>query len=150
MPPDPFNPFETPESTPLRRDWVRRRRLDANGQIIDELVVEKIIRVSPEGSIDQEQVMVDRYYDCGHTADMPPGGRCAEPGCFRTTCQQCFTRCAACNVPLCQRHAMRCDQEGRAFVLCRECRDTGRRREFWRGLRRALLSPFVTFPEQKD
>jgi len=145
----PHDPKMSDGTTPVRRDSLHRIRLDSKGQPYIETVYSKTISLSPEGSIDQEQLVNERFYDCCHSAEFPLGGRCAEPGCFNVSCINCFTRCSNCNVGLCLAHAHRTDVDGRMSVFCSHCLDAWLRRRFWRGFWSKILSPFVTFNDSK-
>jgi hypothetical protein len=136
-------------ATPVRRDSLHRIRLDSKGQPFIEPVSSKTIFLSPEGSIDQDQVVNERFYDCCHNAEFPLGGCCGEPGCFKVSCINCFTRCSNCNVGLCLYHARRSEIDGQSRVFCSHCREALLRHRFWRGFWRTILRPFVTFDDSK-
>lgn len=141
MPPPPNS-----DPTPLRRDWVKRRRVDANGRPYDELVSSTQVSLSPDGSIDQEQWINELFYDCHHSLQEPVGGRCGEEGCSKISCHRCFTRCARCQVGLCLFHVRHLEgPDGQKLPVCSHCRGALRRRRFWRGFWAALLNPFVSF-----
>ncbi len=140
------NSFNTSqEATPLRRDTIRKARLDKDGHPCQETVFSKTISLSPEGSIDQDQLVNERFYDCCHSAEFPVGGRCAEQGCFRVSCINCFTRCSKCNVGLCLYHARHSDINGQTCIFCSHCLAELKRRQFWKKFWDFVLSPFVTF-----
>lgn len=141
----PHDPNNVEGGTPVRRDAMRRVRLDSKGQPYIESIYSKTISLSPEGSIDEEKLVNERFYDCCHTAEFPIGGRCGQPGCFSVSCINCFTRCSKCNVGLCLYHTRRLDVDGQVSTLCPQCLDAILRRRFWR----KLFSPFATFDDTK-
>lgn len=136
-------------ANPLRRDTIRRVRLDKEGRPCQETVFSKTVSLSPEGSLDQEELVSERFHDCGHTAEFPMGGRCGEPGCFRVSCLNCFAFCSNCNVGLCLYHARRCEIDGKTAVYCAHCLDKLKRRRFWKRFWSIILSPLLTFDNSK-
>lgn len=148
-----MNPFESDLSEdrppqPIRRKWTTIRTLDANGQPVEQLIQRYTVSLSPEGAIDEQTCLSESFYDCNHSRQERIGGRCAEEGCFRVSCERCFTRCSRCQVGLCLFHVRHLETAtGQKLPVCSHCRGVLQRRRFWRGFWVALLSPFVTIDD---
>lgn len=143
------NPSPANRPTPLQRDFVRQRRLDENGNYVEELISTRVLSEAADGCIDREECLYESFYHCGHGRHQPLGGKCAEPGCFNISCHQCFRRCHFCNVGLCLYHARQVAKDGQMVVACPHCRSGFQRREFWRKLGRSLLRPFISFNQEE-
>lgn len=143
---DVFNLLFGNNQKSIRRRTVLKPTSDVDGQPIVEAIEGETISLSPDGSIDSIQVVPDRFFHCGCTAEKPMGGRCQEGGCNRVSCTQCFSRCKACGLPLCLEHRfMAIDDAGREVVLCRRCKEAMQRGRIMRG----VLSPLIDFKETR-
>lgn len=97
-------------------------------------------------SVDSAHIDIDRFYHCGDPMTIPAGGKCAENGCNRVSCQKCAGRCARCRKPLC----IECSrfmpaENGQSVRLCWGCAAAVRRERVLRAVGRVLLRPFVRF-----
>jgi len=144
------NTTPPPPSEGLRKTEVYTKRLNASGNRFDDLDQRSEVNLTAAGAIEEKIWGVDREYPgCGHDARRPRGGRCGEPGCFRDSCAECYTRCSACQVGLCLMHVRYLQNEaGQKVPVCAHCRDTIQRRRFWRKFWAFVLSPFVTLEDQ--
>ena len=151
-----MNPFDSPPSNdrppqPVRRKWTTIRMLDANGQPYEHLVHRYTVSLSPEGAIDEEACLNEAFYDCNHSRQERIGGRCAEEGCFRVSCERCFTRCSHCQVGLCLFHVRYLEiATAQKLPVCSHCLGVLSRKRFWRRFWAAVLSPFVTLDESNN
>lgn len=140
-------------SKPVRRDAHLKLTIDADGNPVIEGVSGEAVTLSPEGSIDRVKVSADRHYHCGCNAEQPMGGQCAEPGCRRISCVDCFhrARCQACLKPCCLEHGrFMHSQEGRPVRLCFACYDALIRKRRLRAIVKGVLRPFVVFDERRE
>jgi len=123
---------------------------DEEGEPIMEFLNADAFSLSPDGSIDRRTVVQDSFYHCGHTTQIPIGGRCGEPGCERISCAQCFLQCSNCRKPLCGQHAKRIEVSPGVFVtVCWDCTGLLKRKRVLGTIARTLLSPFVAFNSPK-
>ena len=147
--PSIFDHLGTPGAEPLRRTGNVRPTRDDDGNLVMQPVDLESIVLSPDGSVDQIRMAVDRFYHCGHSAAEPIGVKCAVPGCNRVSCRQCAARCETCLKPLCVEHVFRLAAElGRELRLCSDCRDQMSRRLRWQTIGRTLLKPFISFDQE--
>ncbi len=135
-----------------RRIAKGRSTTDERGNVVVNLHETTQHRVSDQDCLDTLELDFSDYFDCGCNAKTNRlGGRCAE--CGGTTCEKCFAmaRCACCMKPLCLRHAFSFEPgRGQArVILCATHHDEMRRRQFWRRVGRAVLSPFVAFDDPR-
>jgi hypothetical protein len=135
----------------IRRDAEVTLTTDADGKPRLQPERGRIVVLSPDGSIDRLGITHRHFYDgCGCLADTPPGGCCAEPGCGRVSCQHHFSHCYQCLQPCCPRHVETVKmRSGGEIRICRSCYDATRRRWLWRRVLRAVLSPFIEFPDRQ-
>ena len=84
--------------------------------------------------------------DCGCFGE--PAGRCAEPGCGRTSCERCHAHCGGsqnqvpegCGMPVCRRHRYYYTMpDGRNIPFCRDCYGRLVRRNRWRLVGRTFV-----------
>ena len=128
-----------------------RLTVDSDGNPVVEPVNGEAVSLSPEGSIDQVKVSLDRFYHCGCTAQEPMGGQCGEPGCLRVSCNRCFGRCSRCQKPTCLECARYLDiGKTQPIRLCHACHDARIRGHRLQTLVRHIFSPFVRFDEGQD
>ncbi|MBI3852691.1 MAG: hypothetical protein HY298_20750 [Verrucomicrobia bacterium] len=132
---------------PLREDQLERQCRDKAGHLYDRLEYRRTVVLSPEGAVVQKVWIPDFYYHCCHSTERKRGGCCGEDGCFNVSCEECFRRCASCNVGLCLLHAHQVDLTDCAITVCAHCRGAMRRRRFWRRFWSAALSPFYSLNE---
>lgn len=147
---NPFDQFFSAGSKPLRRDGLFRIKIDGAGKPVVEVVEGETITLSPEGSIDRAKVLPDRFYHCGHNAQAPMGGRCAEAGCQNISCERCFTCCRCCQKPVCLEHVRRVPTDNAQIDLCGRCYDELMRKRRLKTFARAVLSPFVNFEKKSS
>ncbi|HRZ99345.1 MAG TPA: hypothetical protein P5055_01300 [Candidatus Paceibacterota bacterium] len=156
MSPTPFDPLLDPDARSVRTRAKYRLKMDPDGNPVIEPIQGETIQLSADGSLDTVEVVPDRFYSCGHSAQASLGGRCAEPGCGHTSCEKCFRVCARCSKPLCPEHqqpilahSRQAGQEETLWV-CAACRTRIKRSHFWRGLARMATGLFIESPpEQK-
>lgn len=147
---NPNEPIPPEAAEGLREDWVFVQRLDADGNRYDDMEQRREVTLSAEGAVVQKVWANEREYGCGHDARRPRGGRCGEPGCYRDSCAECYTRCSDCRVGLCLYHARHVTTEsGQKIPMCSHCRDAQRRRRFWRRFWAVVLSPFITLNDSQ-
>lgn len=135
---------------PLRRDFSYRATSDEEGEPIMEFLGAKSHELTHDGSIDCRTIIQENFHHCGHTTQIPVGGRCGEPGCGRISCVQCFQQCINCRKPLCGEHAKRIEvSPGVIATVCWDCSGLLRRKHALGAIGRALLSPFVAWRTPK-
>lgn len=130
---------------PVRRRQRLRWTRDENGDPVELPMEADSIEVGD--SVDSTHIHADHFYHCGCPMEIPPGGKCAEGGCGRISCQRCAGRCARCQKPLCLEHSVYvlADNGTATGRFCRGCDGEIRRARRIRSVSRALLSPFVKF-----
>jgi hypothetical protein len=139
---DPFQMLD--DGAPVRRRRDLRWTRDEDGNEV--LLPMEADSLDVSESVDSEHIYADRFYHCGDPMTIPAGGKCAEGGCSRISCQKCAGRCARCQKPLCLEHSQFIPAEdGPALRLCWGCHGAVRRERMLRALGRVLLSPFVEF-----
>jgi hypothetical protein len=125
---------------------------DDDSEPILEFLGADSFSLSPDGSIDHKTIHQENFHPCGHSTQIPVGGRCGEPGCGRISCAQCFQDlvCQNCRKPLCGPHAKRVQISPGVFAtVCFDCCGTLKRRRILTAIGHALARPFIRFNNPK-
>lgn len=143
------NPFQDLFSggNPQRRELKFRVATDAQGNIELQPLAGQVHIISPENSLDTVNLDPDAFLDCGCSAKAnQTHHHCCEPGCPHVVCERHVRYCAVCTKGLCGQcqHALEVAPNQR-IDLCPAHYREGLRRQRWRRVAKAVLSPFVTF-----
>lgn len=131
------------DSRPIRRNAQLRITVDSDGNRTIQLEDGQSVALAPDGSLDTIRIAPDSFYHCGCSKRVAIGGQCAEPGCRRVSCRNCFGRCVTCHKPVCLEHSTYLENEQSVSEkMCRWCADLTKRRRRGRSIARLLLHPF--------
>ena len=136
----------------LRKIFRRRFSKNPQNDEIDILGVnDEFHKLSEEdGAVESYELEEVPSLHCGCLS--PPAGRCAEPGCGKISCIQCFQHCggtenphpAGCQISLCRQHMHYLQlPDGRTIPFCRSCHGKIIRKSLWIATGRTLFLPFV-------
>jgi len=130
-------------SRPIRRALDVFSRHDPRaGKTTDLPTESRETLLSSDGSIDTVTVRHPQFLDCGHSIEVPIGGRCLE--CGSLSCATCHDQCSGCRRPLCL-SCTRIDQvQGQeAIKWCSHCVGPERRKRRWRKIKMTAIRPFI-------
>lgn len=140
---NPFLKIHQPAQQAVSREAKVRLRADADGNILTQPVNGRSTEVAEDGSLDRVEYDVVAFHGCGHSADLPIGGRCGVSSCGRVCCASCLGQCWQCGLPLCREHACFEDLDGQRVTFCSHCLAVHRRKRRVQRIRQAVTGFFV-------